>query len=110
LPNDIRSRFDAANRRATAEWRAIHSRAEWEKFRDAKLQALRASLGQSIKPPAPVPTRVTRRIDGAGYRIENLLYESRPGLWVTANLYLPAEKLSRPSNEAGLRALACPLS
>ena len=40
----------------------------------------------------------TARIEGDGYRIENVVYESRPGLFVTANLYLPAKpKKSTPA-------------
>src|SRR5262249_10478298 len=35
--------------------------------------------------------RVTKTIEGGGYAIENTLFESRPGLWVTANLYRPAK-------------------
>jgi cephalosporin-C deacetylase-like acetyl esterase len=35
--------------------------------------------------------RVTGRIAGDGHVIENLVFESRPGLPVTANLYLPAQ-------------------
>src|SRR5205823_1013704 len=30
-------------------------------------------------------------LDGDGYRTHNLVYETRPGLWVSANLYLPAK-------------------
>jgi cephalosporin-C deacetylase-like acetyl esterase len=33
--------------------------------------------------------RTTGALDRTGYRIEKLVYESRPGLFVTANLYLP---------------------
>src|SRR5207302_418129 len=46
-------------------------------------------------PTPPVPhdlhTRVTGRLDGPSYRVENLVFESRPGLFVTGNLYAPAE-------------------
>src|SRR5207244_6831815 len=44
-------------------------------------------------PPVPkdLNVRVTRTLAGPGYRVENIVFESRPGLVVTANLYLPAE-------------------
>ena len=35
--------------------------------------------------------QVTGGIDGDGYRIEKIVYQSRPGLFVTANLYTPAK-------------------
>jgi hypothetical protein len=39
---------------------------------------------------------VTRRLDyGEGFVLENLIYESRPGLVVTANLYLPSKTEGR---------------
>ena len=34
---------------------------------------------------------MTGVIKGDGFNIENLAYESRPGLWVTGNLYVPAK-------------------
>ncbi len=35
---------------------------------------------------------VTRKFDGdGGFVIHNILYETRPGLWASANLYLPAK-------------------
>lgn len=37
----------------------------------------------------PLNARVTGRLDGDGYRIEKVIYESLPGYAVTANLYLP---------------------
>ena len=37
-------------------------------------------------PMNPVVTKVLHR---DGYRIENVMYESRPNFWVTANLYVP---------------------
>jgi len=33
--------------------------------------------------------KVTRELDSDGYVIHNIVYETRPGLWVSANLYLP---------------------
>lgn len=38
-------------------------------------------------PLNPVVTKVLHR---DGYRIENVMYQSRPNFWVTANLYVPA--------------------
>jgi dienelactone hydrolase len=38
---------------------------------------------------APLNLRTTGALDRPAYRIEKLVYESRPGLFVTANLYVP---------------------
>src|SRR5262249_23730723 len=53
--------------------------------------ALRDSLGQFPPVPKDLKARVTRKLEGDGYRIENLVFESRPGVLVTANLYGPAK-------------------
>jgi cephalosporin-C deacetylase-like acetyl esterase len=38
----------------------------------------------------PLNARVTGRFDRAGYRLEKVVYESFPGLHISANLYVPA--------------------
>lgn len=88
--DNLRRRLQQANERSTAEWKAVRSRDDWERLRDEKLKALRASLGSWPQPPASVKTHVTGTLDGDGFRIDNLLFETRPGWWVTANLYRPA--------------------
>jgi dienelactone hydrolase len=90
LARDGRGRLQAASVRENHAWQQVKDRASWEKFRDIRLHALRASLGQFPAPQADLRVRVTRILDGDGYRIENLVYETRPGLVATANLYTPA--------------------
>jgi hypothetical protein len=53
-------------------------------------RALRESLGLPAAIPEVPRVIVTRTLEGDGFRIENLVFESRPGLVVTANLYVPA--------------------
>jgi cephalosporin-C deacetylase-like acetyl esterase len=90
LARNVRSRVRAANRRENRAWHRVKDRPGWEKFRDTRLRALRSSLGPSPSAPKQLKVRVTGRLKGDGYRLENLVFESRPGLVVTANLYLPA--------------------
>lgn len=87
LGDEIHARRRAANERSSAGWREIKDRESWEKFRDQAMK-FRESLPQ---PPEKLNVRVTRRLEGDGHRIECLVFESRPGLWVTANLYTPTE-------------------
>lgn len=92
IDRDIERRKDAANRLDREQWqKEITNKAAWEKFRDLRIARLRESLGDFPKPTSPLPLRVTGGIAGDGFRIDNLLYESRPGLWVTGNLYRPAK-------------------
>ena len=89
LTRSLREQIAAANRASSAAWAKIESKADWDRFRQDKLAALRAALGPFPPRPAKPRTLVTGRIQGDGFQIHNLVYESRPGLVVTANLYVP---------------------
>lgn len=91
LAEDARTRIRDVNRRDGQAWNEVKTRADWEKFRDVRLRALRESLGPFPPVPKDLKVRVTGRHDGEGYRVENVVFESRPGLLVTANLYRPAD-------------------
>ncbi|MBL8799533.1 MAG: acetylxylan esterase [Planctomycetia bacterium] len=91
LSTDARNRIRAANQRETKAWQELKNKADWEKFKEPRIAALRASLGQALEAPKDLKVRVTKTLEGDGYKIENLVFESRPGLLVTANLYLPKE-------------------
>jgi dienelactone hydrolase len=69
----------------------LKTRADWERFRDPKLKALADFIG-SFPPRTPLQTRVTKEFSTQGYRRQDLVYQSRPGMWVTANLYLPGAR------------------
>lgn len=95
LANDAKARLQAANVRENRDWEQLQDRAGWEKFRDARIQALRVSLGAMPPVPRKLKWHVTGTLEGDGYRIENLVFESRPGLVVTGNLYLPSQPVPR---------------
>src|SRR5207253_9179263 len=80
---------DAVNRRESDLWHHLGSRADWEKYRDERINKLRESLGSWPEPPEKIDVRVTGTVTGPGYRIDNIVFESRPGLLVTANRYRP---------------------
>ena len=75
--------------RIRTAWAQITSKEAWEKYRDAKLALLRQSLGTFPEAPKQVKTLTTKTIAGESFHIENIVYESRPGVVVTANLYVP---------------------
>jgi cephalosporin-C deacetylase-like acetyl esterase len=88
---DARKRMQEANLRETKAFAAVTTKEQWTQYRDARIQKLKESLGAWPVPPKDMALKVTRELDGDGFVIHNILYESRPGLWVSANLYLPAE-------------------
>jgi cephalosporin-C deacetylase-like acetyl esterase len=91
ISRDIERRRLLAIQRENMAWSKVKSRDDWEQFRDQRLNALRESLGQFPSPPKDLNIETTGRTEGDGYRIEHIVFESRPGLLVTANLYLPAQ-------------------
>lgn len=72
-------------------WGQVKTVEDWQRFRDPRLESLRADLGK-FPPHCPLNTRVTSEYQDKGYRRQNLAYQSQPGVWVTANLYLPEQR------------------
>lgn len=87
--DNLRARLQRANEKSTAEWQAVRTRADWERLRDEKLTAMRKGLGTWPDRPAEFRIDTTSEVAGNGFRIRNTLFESRPGWWVTANVYCP---------------------
>lgn len=91
LSRDVEARLREANRADAELWNKVKTRADWEGFRDARLKALQESLGPWPEIPKDLKMRVTGSHEGDGYRVDNLVFQSRPGQVVTANLYRPAK-------------------
>ena len=70
----------------------LESRADWERYRNEARQKLRELVGP-LPEKTPLNPRITGVVNKSGFRIEKVIYESRPGFYVTAALYLP-ESLS----------------
>jgi cephalosporin-C deacetylase-like acetyl esterase len=68
---------------------ALNSPESIRKRGDAFRTWLTASIG-GWPEKTPLRARITGVLARDGYRIEKLVFESRPGLRVTANLYIPA--------------------
>jgi dienelactone hydrolase len=90
IERDIRRRTKEFNVRHRETWYKIKTRQQWEQYRDERIERLRRSLGEWPRPGKP-NARVTGVLKGDGFHIENVVYESRPGFWVTGNLYVPAK-------------------
>src|SRR4051794_4049466 len=69
------------------------SRAEWERRRSELRQQIRTTLGNlPWENRPPVIARITGRIDHGDHVVEKVLYESLPGLYVTALAYVPKNR------------------
>lgn len=80
--------------------RDFPDRRAWEQAIPRKRQQYLAMLGLDDLPPReerkPPSVHLTGTVERPAYRIEKLAYESLPGLYVTANLYVP-KNLSAPA-------------
>ena len=59
---------------------------------EAYVQTVRGKVRESFGPfpeKTPLNARVTKVVERDAYKIENVLFESRPGFLVSANLYIP---------------------
>lgn len=86
LKSIAREQLDA--RRSEVE--AISTREGYEK-RKAKLREAALGMIGGLSPRTPLNPRVTGVLERDGYRVEKVIYESRPKFYVTANLYVPKD-------------------
>src|SRR6185295_4491992 len=68
----------------------IQTRADAEKRKDLVRRKILDLIGGLPARPSSVTAKQFGTLIGVGFRIEKLAYESLPGFWVTANLYIPA--------------------
>src|SRR3954453_9018535 len=84
----------------------VKSLAEWEQKRLQYVEEYFYMLGLSPRPErTELKAKITGSIVGEGYIVDMLHYQSRPGLYVTGNLYRPAGDLrSESAARSGDRA------
>ena len=76
----------------------VRSLDAWQAKRPEYIEQYFYMLGLSPRPEkTPLKPVVTGKLAGDGYTVEMLHYQSRPGLYVTGNLYRPAE--TRPGEK-----------
>ncbi|MHC4914772.1 MAG: acetylxylan esterase, partial [Planctomycetota bacterium] len=89
LAADTCRRFREACRRDAAAWARVESVADWERFRDERVEALSESLGAMLSATDGPACKVTGELSGEGHVLRKLAYEAAPGQPVPAHLYLP---------------------
>jgi dienelactone hydrolase len=69
----------------------LASKNEWEAKRPEYVEQFYYMLGLSPRPEkTPLEATITGSLKGDGYIVDMIHYQSRPGLYVTGNLYRPA--------------------
>src|SRR5262245_8998123 len=95
------TRFDefvqAQAKALRAEDRPPTTRAEWERRRADLRKAMFAAMGTMPETPAPLNPEILGKLQRDGYHIERLIFQTRPNVWVTANVYVPAGAKKYPA-------------
>lgn len=67
-----------------------NTRVEWEKRRKTLVEQMAKAIGPIPDKPCDLEARNLGTLERDGYKIEKIVFQSRPDVWVTANAYVPA--------------------
>jgi cephalosporin-C deacetylase-like acetyl esterase len=87
-PDYLTTLMNEARARRLAQLQQLQSEADVR----ARIEKIRSTVWKLIGGPfekTPLNPRITGVIDREAYRIEKVIFESQPGIFVTANLYVP---------------------
>ena len=84
---EARNQIKKANLKSSTEWNGIETKEAWLEYSHGKMSHLKKSLGKLPEESSQLNCKVLKSIPRDGYKIECVVFESRPGFWVTANLY-----------------------
>ena len=93
-PNDIQTYLcNEASKITHGSLEEIETLDQWEKVKEERYQEFIEMIGMQDMPlngeRSPLNVTYTGTIKAKKYRVEKLYYESMPGLYVPANLYIP---------------------
>lgn len=98
FPRMVHEFFVAEARKAEnahrRRWRELRSQADAERYVHLVRERCRMSFGPNPR-RTPLNARITGTVERDAYKIEKVIFESRPGFPVTANLYLPKDANTR---------------
>lgn len=80
---------------------ALKTKADAEAYVKSVQERIRQSFGP-LPEKTPLKARITRTEERDAYRIENIIFESRPGYLVTGNLYLPKGRSGKMPATVGM--------
>jgi dienelactone hydrolase len=68
---------------------------DWQ-LRQSSVRRILWDIAGSFPEKTPLNARITGKVKKNGYTIENVIYESLPGFYVTASLFIP-DKIKKPA-------------
>lgn len=95
LRNHFRKLAHAALDQRLARYEELKTPDQIQTWQDQQRERFRNLLG-GFPERTPLNARVVGKLNGDGFRVEKVIYESRPGFFVTATLYLPATSGPHP--------------
>lgn len=81
---------DAMLAKRKAEVEALSSLSDWQQ-RQQNLRKIFEEIVGPFPQRTPLNAKITGKFDKGDYRIENILYESQPGFYVSSSLFIPAK-------------------
>ncbi|MEM7013627.1 MAG: prolyl oligopeptidase family serine peptidase [Verrucomicrobiota bacterium] len=84
-----------AERRGLAAKADLKTKADAEAYVKSVQEKIRRSFSPFTKEKCELNPKVTSVLERDGYRIENVIFESRPRFFVTGNLYVPTNRKGR---------------
>ena len=66
----------------------LHSLSDWQQRQREVRRILTETVG-AFPSKTPLNAKVTKSINKDGYKVENIIYESQPGYYVTSALFIP---------------------
>ena len=85
--NRLRLKLDAA--RLFNENQLPETKEVWKTYREKLISEIIRRTGMVINHELPLNLKETAKIQLNGYSIRNVFFQTRPGVYVTANLYIP---------------------
>ena len=92
----ILEELSMADKAAENAWRSLKSRDEYDAYRARMYGKYVRAVGGLDLVRTPLNAKVAGSFSRNGYRVEKVIFESRPGVYVTALLFLPDETKFKP--------------
>ena len=93
LKNHIFERADRAFATGDSARDLIVNELQLKEEQEVKKQAFLTAIGGLPSSESPLNPRTVKIVQAEGYLVENVIFESRPKHYVTANLYLPEQRV-----------------
>lgn len=94
-------RLFALDAAADEEWTKVSSVPDFDARREALRRKMMDRIG-GFPEKTPLNAKITGIVRRSGYRVEKILFESRPGMYVTGNLYVPEDSQFPPPHPAAV--------